>query len=119
MSIFTTIETDLTAAWTEIETVGEETLLACWNGIKPALTSIGPVLLADAVTLAQAAVAELGAGASQGEILTNMLNAAEGLGKQAISSIESNLLSAIASIHLSAAIAATPAAAPADPAPAA
>lgn len=111
-TLLVTIETDLRNGWAdlevEVESVSETVLETCWAGIKPVLTSIGPVILADAVSLAQAAVAELGSGAAVGEVLTHMLNAAENLGKQAIMTIESNLLGAVASIHLSAAIAANP-----------
>lgn len=113
-TLLTTIENDLRTGWTklevEIESISETVLQTCWDGIAPALTSVGPTLLADAVTLAQNAVAELGSGTSVGSVLTHMLNAAETDGKTILQSIESNLLTAIASIHLSAAIAAAPAA---------
>lgn len=110
--LLATIESDLRTGWSklevEVESVSEDVLQVCWAGIEPALTSVGPTLLADAVTLAQNAVAELGSGTSVGSVLTHMLNAAEADGKTALQSIESNLLTAIASIHLSAAIAANP-----------
>lgn len=95
---------DLKEAWADAENVTEQVITTCWNGVKPALTAIAPTLLADAVRLAQDAVAQLGSGAAVGEVVTQMLNSAENQGKQEVTTIESNLLNAIASIHLSAAI---------------
>ena len=111
-TLLTTIENDLRTGWAalevEVESVSEAVLQTCWNGIAPALTSVGPTLLADAVTIAQAAVAELGSGAAVGDVLTTMIGMAENAGKTIFQSIEGNLMTAIASIHLSAAIAAAP-----------
>lgn len=101
--LITTIETDLKTAGKWLETEFETEAVAAWDAVKAAFLKTEPVIVADLSAIAQAVIAELGASAPMGDILTGILNSAEAAGKTAIKDLESNLLGGLVSLAVSAA----------------
>lgn len=94
MSILTTIETDLTAAWGDLEQVIETDVAAAWSGFKAALTALLPqewdalsAIIAEAATDIATGDVEAITTAVLNDLEANGLAFAEKLGAAALNAV--------------------------------